>query len=107
MCAGFGQLQRTRAEFSEPIGEPPGEQLAEQAPDADARVEIPGLANLPSVPLVVSNFWTVEGDLHESGKGEDPGLFHFLTQDCRDTSHFVMWAERIGNALAHPETLYG
>ena len=103
MRASFNQMQRTGSEGFQPLGELPRQQFTKQAANTDASVEISQSADLSGVTLVVSSFETVERDLHEAREGHSPALFRFLTQDGRDTSHFVLWAERLGNAFANQE----
>src|SRR5260221_9955798 len=63
----FDQLDRFRGPSLEPLAEPEGEQLPEKRSDADAGEVIAGFADDPGALIVTAG--AVEGQLHETGKG--------------------------------------
>jgi len=65
MSSSFYKLNRRSWLAFDPLRELEGEQLTEQGPDANARIEVPSSTNPGIGTLVVSNSWAVKSRFHE------------------------------------------
>src|SRR5205823_3660468 len=68
----------------EPLGELEGEEFAEEGADADAgKIIAPGADGVLFL-FIESIIWTIEGQLHEAGKGDNTAGSYLFGDDLRE-----------------------
>jgi len=91
----------------EPLGELAGEEFAEEGADADAGKIITAGAEAVLFLFIESIIWTIEGQLHEAGKGDNTAGSYLFGDDFGEI--FQLLAEWCGFSYQadRPYRIYG
>ena len=88
--AGFDELIADRrwemgdGGVLEPLGELEGEEFAQERSDTDAGNVITAAADVVSFLFIISTIWTVKGQFHEAGEGDDAAAAYLFCNDFRE-----------------------